>query len=85
LGIANTFFCDKIESKVEVIYLNNIKKMRKLKMKKLDYEVRELVFKEKLTNDELSQLIDKMNKKGFDYANYVDERIAYQFIKFNRA
>jgi hypothetical protein len=54
-------------------------------MKKLDYEVRELVFKEKLTNDELSQLIDKMNKKGFDYANYVDERIAYQFIKFNRA
>lgn len=53
-------------------------------MKKLDYEVREFCYKEKLTNDELSKLIDRMNKQGFEFEGFIQERLVYSFVKFCR-
>ena len=51
-------------------------------MKKLDYEVRELAFKEILTKEEELKLFEKMRKNGFDLEQRKDN-ITYVFIKFN--
>ena len=51
-------------------------------MKKLDYECRELVFKEILTKEEEMKLFEKMRKIGFDLEQRKDNT-TYVFIKFN--
>ena len=51
-------------------------------MKKLDYEVRELAFKEELTKEEELKLFEKMRKNGFDLEQRKDNT-TYVFIKFN--
>lgn len=51
-------------------------------MKKLDYEVRELAFKEILTKEEELKLFEKMKKSGFDLEQRKDNT-TYVFIKFN--
>lgn len=54
-------------------------------MKKLSYEVREFAFREKLTDEELNELILKMNKKSFMYEGINPNNDNYVFVKFNRA
>ena len=54
-------------------------------MKKLEYEVREFCYKEKLTNEELSKLVLKMRKQGYDYEGINPNNDNYSFVKFNRA
>lgn len=49
---------------------------------KIDYEVREIKTFNKLNNEELTQLIDKMKKKKFDYEGYIEERGIYSFVRF---
>ena len=51
-------------------------------MTKLDYEVRELAFKELLTKQEELKLFEKMRKNGFDLETRKDNT-TYVFIKFN--
>ena len=51
-------------------------------MRKLDYEVRELSFKETLTREEELKLFEKMRKSGFDLETRKDNT-TYVFIKFN--
>lgn len=51
-------------------------------MTKLDFEVREFKFKERLNEKEYEELIIKMRNKGFDFEGFDFEREVYSFVKF---
>ena len=55
-----------------------------MKENKLLFEVREFWYDKMLANNELSELIEKMNKKGFRYEGINPNNGAYSFIKSNR-